>query len=719
MKKGYKVLSLLLALCLCLSLLPSLALAADGEMAGKTVVLYTGNLRGDVDVYAKVAAVKADYEAKGADVILADAGNYLQGSAAANSDRGLGVYNLMDAAGYDIAAMGMYEFVYGDASVGYVYHSNFFKFYTQAELLNGAAEITYPQNGKGDVTATRAEKAPAAFAVVSANVTGSASYYAFSANKTITTDSGLTVGFFGLTDPATADNVQDAFVEGLAFGAAADAANAQVAALKDSDVIVCLSNAGITAVDGAVVLAADTNGDEVVGALVIDNQTKVVSNEAVDLTATAADETVAAAAAALKEAAGTAVAKSRVSLNGSDSVNWNSESNLGDLTADALKWYAGKYIDGIDQSIELVAIQNGGNCDNFLYSGDITANDLLKALPFSPMGVGVLYVTGGQLLEALEAATCPSDSYGSACPGFAQVSGLEYTVAAYKDYDAGEEYGKFHKADSINRVTITSVNGKAFDASATYAVVADNFVLNGSDTYYVFKEAKEAEGAAYINNGPGIKTRDIVALYVNEVLGGTIGEDYAQPQGRITVLTEEPPIVLPFTDVKENAWYYDAVAYVYKTGLMVGTEKTRFEPNVVLSRAMIVTMLYRIAGTPEITAGQNIPFTDVASDAWYYDAVAWAYGEGITFGTSETTFDPNHSVTREQLAAFFYRYDGNPETTATVTYADAAAVSSWAIDAVAYCTAEGILNGMGNNQFVPKGTATRAQGAQILTNYFA
>ena len=117
-----KSLSLLLAVMMIVALLIPTASAA-GAYEGKTVVIYTGNLNGDVDQYAKVAAAKADYAAKGADVLLVDAGNYLQGKAAANVDRGLSIYNLMDAAGYDAAAMGTREFFYADATTGMIYHA--------------------------------------------------------------------------------------------------------------------------------------------------------------------------------------------------------------------------------------------------------------------------------------------------------------------------------------------------------------------------------------------------------------------------------------------------------------------------------------------------------------------------------------------------------------------------------------------------------------------
>lgn len=107
------------------------------------------------------------------------------------------------------------------------------------------------------------------------------------------------------------------------------------------------------------------------------------------------------------------------------------------------------------------------------------------------------------------------------------------TTAAY---DAGEAYGDFFRAASIKRVTITSVNGAAFDENATYAVIGDNFLMNGNDTYYTFGAVKEAgENYVEVSTFGGLKTRDVVALYIQEVMNGTVGSDYANAQGRITV----------------------------------------------------------------------------------------------------------------------------------------------------------------------------------------
>lgn len=678
--------SILLVLVMMLSLMVPTAFAAD-DYKGSTVILYTGNLRGDVDTYAQIAAAKADYESKGADVILVDAGNYLQGTAAANYDRGETVYDLMNAAGYDVAAMGLAEFGYGEASTGYVYHGNVTKYYTQAELQKGAEALTYNQNRDGSATADREARDAAKFAVVAANVTGENEFYAFDASTVVTTKSGLKVGFYGLTDSAVAENIQDTFAAGLTF------AKPEAVKVDGCDVTVCLSNAGVSGETyGDILIEAGTA--KTVGAYVIDNAAKTVTKE--EVTLSGSNETVAALAAAAKEAAGEAVGKSEVILNGADSVNWNRESNLGDLTTDALVWYAKNYIDGIDADLPIVALQNGGNCDHFLYTGEITEADLLKALPFSPMGIGVLNVTGEQLLETIEAATQSEN-----CPGFAQVSGLTYTLNTAAEYDAGEAYGNFFEADSINRVTITSVNGKDFDPAATYALVCDNFLLNGNDTYYTLKNVKEAEGAVYVNNGNGVKVRDAVAMYIKEVLNGVIGSDYAKPQGRITITNEAPVTENPFTDVPEGQYYTDAVLWAYSNKVVNGATATSFAPENNMTHAELWTILARQKGV-DVSGGSP----------WYAAARAWVITEDISDGTK-----PDADITREELAMALYSFAGSPEVKGDLSsFPDAGDVSADAVDAMAWAVAEKLINGS-DGKLLPGGTATRAQVVTILWRY--
>ena len=174
---------------------------------------------------------------------------------------------------------------------------------------------------------------------------------------------------------------------------------------------------------------------------------------------------------------------------------------------------------------------------------------------------------------------------------------------------------------------------------------------------------------------------------------------------------------LPFTDVKESDWYYRAVEVMYNNDIMQGMTATRFEPNTKLTRAMFVTVLYRAEGEPSSNAKSG--FGDVASNAWYAKAVAWAVKNNIVSGYDDDTFAPNDEITREQMAAIIYRYakytgydmNGAADIKGFKDYAD---VSDWALAAVKWAVDIDILSGMDNNTLQPKGSATRAQCASIL-----
>ena len=170
-----------------------------------------------------------------------------------------------------------------------------------------------------------------------------------------------------------------------------------------------------------------------------------------------------------------------------------------------------------------------------------------------------------------------------------------------------------------------------------------------------------------------------------------------------------------FSDVAADAWYADAVEYVRDNGLMSGTSATTFEPQTTTNRAMLATILYRASGSPSGAASAN--FTDVATDAYYYDAVNWAAANNIASGYGNGRFGSNDPVTREQIATILWRYAGSPAADAGQDFADESSIASYAADAVDWARANGIVNGIGNNLFAPRGNATRAQVATLLRNY--
>ena len=716
-----KRLALLLVIAMILAVMIP-GVSAAGAYDGKTVVIATANLKGDVDVYGQVAALKDHYKNQGASVLLADAGNYLQGAAAANIDRGETVYNLMDAAGYDVAAMGPREFYFGNATTGMIYHGNQHLYYTQAELLRGAAEKEYNVNRDGSVKETRAAKDPAKFAVVSSNITKAAGYYDFDSNKSFTLGS-LKVGVYALTDETVEEKLQDNFLDGYGIVDPKSADSAAQSALKSSDFTICLNNSSLEDSAADLMISAPADGKELIAVYVIDNKTKEVKEEkAASVTANA--DIAKQAADAKKAAAEHIVFTNSVTIDGADRDNWCGETNLGDLVADALKWYGENKFEGFKKDAEVIAIQNGGNCDQFMYDGDITDVDLLYALPFSPMGIGLVYITGEDLLNILEAGTSPSERYGDEiCPGFAQVSGIEYEVHAYKEYAEGEANGNFFKHTAVNRVVIKSVNGKDWDPKATYALVADNFNCNGGDNYYTISEIREKDASKYMNNGNGLKTRDIVAMYIKEKLGNKLGEQYAEPQGRITVYQEEPKTERPFDDVKEGIWYDEAATYVYENGIMTGTAEKTFDPNKPFSRAMLAQIIYAIAEKPAVSGAST--FKDVPAGKWYTNAVTWCASKGIVSGYPDGTFKPDASIKRQEMATILRKYAevSGKDVKATgdlSKFSDQAKVSNYARTAMSWAVGNNMISGTKQGSTIlldPQGTATRAQAAVILKAY--
>lgn len=180
---------------------------------------------------------------------------------------------------------------------------------------------------------------------------------------------------------------------------------------------------------------------------------------------------------------------------------------------------------------------------------------------------------------------------------------------------------------------------------------------------------------------------------------------------------------LPFSDVSESRWSYDAIHYVYDQDLMTGTTATTFEPAIATSRAMVVAILYRLEGSPDLSGEiLGYPYADAPGDSWYGAPVYWARLHGLVSGYSAERFGPNDPITREQMAAILYNYTeyagGDTSARADLSgYSDAAAVSGWAYDALSWANAEGLINGMTASTLAPKGNATRAQVAAILQRY--
>ena len=212
------------------------------------------------------------------------------------------------------------------------------------------------------------------------------------------------------------------------------------------------------------------------------------------------------------------------------------------------------------------------------------------------------------------------------------------------------------------------------------------------------------------------------AVKVTENADGTY--TFTMPSGQVTVQatfveTQEPAPAMPFTDVKEGDWFYEEVLYAYENGLMNGVGDNRFAPNSATTRGMLVTILYRLEGEPDVTGEAG--FDDVAAGQWYTDAVIWAAANDIVNGIGDNQFGPENTLTREQLVTMLYRYAQNKGYDVTASadlsgYPDAGQIQSWAQEAMTWAVAEGIVEGMDGN-LNPAGSATRAQIATILMRF--
>ena len=656
----------------------------EATMAGKTVILHTNDVHGAVEGYAYIAQLKADYEAKGAEVILVDAGDFSQGTTYVSSTKGADAVTMMNAAGYDVVTLGNHEFDYGYAQL-------------------------------------KKNMSKANFKVVCADVFNEDGTPIFDANYTYTTKSGVKVGFFGMETPETQTKANPALIKGLTFAtgdAFTKAAADQVAALKDADVVICLAHLGVDAesapyrstdlyaavkgidfiVDGHshTVMTKGEKGEPIqstgtafanIGVIVIDDASKKIENNSLYEIKedTAKDATVAAAAKTIVDRVdkeyGVVFAKSEVTLNGAKAPNGNrdSETNNGDLITDAMLWKVIQNKEGLTVDADhVVAITNGGGIRAAIKPGDVTKKDINTVLPFGNT-VAVIYVTGAELLEALEAST-----YSLPVGGFPQVAGINFTLSTAVAYDANAETypaSTYYGPKSINRVVINSINGKEFKADDTYAVVTNNFVAGGGDTYYAF-------AAASAQFDTGIPLDEAVMEYVTTELKGVIGAQYAAPQGRI--------LLNPFKDVKVSSWFGKYVIDLYNDGIINGTSATTYAPNDTLTWAAALKLL--------LVSHGDLKAADATGADWSKNTIAKAAELGLV----AADLDGAKAISRLEFCQVAAKLNKLAESKTESKFTDCTDGYVMAlVDAK-------VISGMTETTFEPAASLTRAQIAKIL-----
>ena len=655
----------------------------EATMAGKTVILHTNDVHGAIEGYAYITALKADYEAKGAEVILVDAGDYSQGEVYVSDTKGLDAVEMMNVTGYDVVTLGNHEFDYGYAQL------------------------------KENMT-------KAGFKILCANVYGEDGTPIFDANYTYTTKSGVKIGFFGMETPEAQTKANPALIKGLKFDTDLKAvAEKQLEALKDDDVVIALSHLGVDdsskpytsydlynaakgidfIIDGHShsVMTKGKNGEPIqstgtkfanIGVIVIDDASKKIeSNSLYEIKEDTAKDAVVAAAAQkitdrIDKEYGAVFAKSEVTLNGAKAPNGNrdSETNNGDLITDAMIWKVMQNKEGLTVDADhVVAITNGGGIRAAIKPGAVTKKDINTVLPFGNT-VAVIYVTGAELLEAIEAST-----YSLPVGGFPQVAGINFTLHTGKAYDKNDATypgSTYYGPKSINRVVIDSINGKAFKADDTYAVVTNNFVAGGGDTYYAF-------AASTAQFDTGIPLDEAVMEYVSKELKGVIGKQYAAPQGRITIYN-------PFKDVKTTAWYFDPMIHLYESGVINGTSATTYTPDAKLSWAAALKLL--------LVSHGDLKTEDATGADWSKNTIAKAAELGLV----AADLDGAKDISRLEFCQIAAKLNKLAESKTESKFTDCADGYVMAL-----VDAE-VINGMTETTFEPAASLTRAQIAKII-----
>ncbi len=359
--------------------------------------------------------------------------------------------------------------------------------------------------------------------------------------------------------------------------------------------------------------------------------------------------------------------------------------------------------------------------------------EILNPLPvFTPT---TLFYTGSDLSGRLS-LTAPA--------GSVSIMGQIFTVSGtptYRDWVITLPAGGILQVGTYTVTAYSPSQGRTVsgqitvigDSSSTptYSVILPGRVEGGTVTA---KKSYAEEGETFRFTVTPDEGWELDTLSVTDNRGTELDVKYEgdsvysfkMPARRVEIqvsFREIPPESLPFTDIADNAWYADAVRYVYKHGLMAGTSATTFAPDVTTSRSMIATILWRMAGSPVVNYAMD--YTDVAQGQWYSEAIRWAASEGIVGGYGNGLFGTNDPITREQLATMLWRYAQSEgydvsvgESTNILSYTDVANLADYAIAAMQWAVGAGIINGTGDGSaLTPQGQATRAQAAVMLMRF--
>lgn len=719
------------------------------EKSDDIVILYTNDVHTYIDQglsYASIAAYKTELEETHNNVLLVDAGDHIQGTAYGSMDKGETIIKLMNAAGYDLATLGNHEFDYNmTGCMNAISWADFpyvsCNFYHESEGVRGENVLdSYKIFDAGDekvaligITTPESftKSTPAYFQDadgnyiygISGGVDGAALYAdvqkAIDEAKADGATKIIALGHLGddpASDPWNSEDVianvtgLDAFIDGHSHSTV----EMKEVADKGGNTVILTQTGSYFAAMGKMTISEDGITTEL-----------VTEYDGVDADVKALQD---AWIEEIDTQLGTVIGYADVTFDNYDEEGnrlvRKQETNTGDFAADALYYL----FDNMDLDVD-VAIMNGGGVRNKAITGEISYKTCKDIHTFGNVAC-LQTVTGQQILDALEWGAKDATLDGSKeCGGFLQVSGLIYDInlkipsTVQKDEKGVWTGGPTGEYRVSNVAVFNKETGEyePLDLEAEYNLAGYNYTLRDlGDGFAMFEGAVNV--LDYVMEDYMVLANYVKSFPVDEETGlPTISGMYESVygEGRIFVWQN------PFTDVNNKTdWFAGAVEAVYQGGVMNGMSATTFEPATAASRAMVAAILYRLADSPAVSDDMSCPFTDVQKGDWYYDAIVWAYNEGILKGVSETLAAPNADVTREQVAVLFYRYEVNSEVEPTgaeleailSVYPDADQIAPWAKTGVAFCTYFDLMQG-DNDGFRPQDNMKRCELAQVIVNF--
>lgn len=726
----------LMCMILLIGTFPTMAFAAENP--NDIVILYENDVHCAVEGYSRLSAMKKELQESYAYVGVVSGGDYIQGSSLGAISQGQYIVDLMNLVGYDAVTLGNHEFDYRMERLAELVGMMDTKpvccnFQKIAEAESYFEPYTIVSYGDVDIAyigittpSTITSSSPAQFKdengeyIYTFNPT--ALYDIVQDNidsaKSAGADYVIALSHIGYADDETygdLEDIEDLIVNTDGFDVVLDAHSHSIIE-------------GKTVVDeggNEVLLSSTGTKFEYIGKLVISDgefKTELIKTADYEKTDPVVDAYIEKINTEYAVLGDRKVAFSEVDLithdeNGKRLVR-NTETNLGDLCAEAVR-------SSMDADI---GYMNGGGLRADISAGDITFNDLLSVFPFNNTIV-LAEISGQTIKDMMEMAVMmwPEED-GS----FPHLSGITFSVNT--DIPSSvvvNELEEFVCVEGPYRVYNIKIRNQEtgeyepIDLNRKYTISSSNYFLleQGSGM-------KMLENVVILQN-EGLLDVEALERYIVEELNGVIGAAYKDVQTNITFTDADSCPVsenCPFgqyTDLDKTEWYHEGVHYCIEEGLMQGVAADRFGPEMATSRAMLVTILWRLEGSPMVEIAER--FNDVFDSDWYNNAIRWASASGIAGGYGDSIFGPNDIITREQMVAMLWRYCGYKgydvsvgDETNILSYSDAFDIAEYAIPAMQWACGSGVIESIEeNNAFYldPQGDAVRSQIAAMIHRF--